>query len=89
MPLDEGLQREWKVRLIQDALNRIGGLDDVLPEAVRTPSAPLGYRNRMEFALCWGGGVAPVIGFHASGEGPLGSESRARIPMSDSRCSYE
>ena len=67
MPLDEELQREWKVRLIQDALSRIGGLHAILTEAVRSPSAPLGYRNRMEFALCWGGGAAPVIGFHASG----------------------
>jgi len=67
MPLDEELQREWKLRLIQDALDRIGGLDEVLPEAVRAPSAPLGYRNRMEFAMCWGGGAAPVIGLHGSG----------------------
>jgi len=67
MPLDEGLQREWKVRLIQDALDRIGGLGGARPEPVRTPSTPLGYRNRMEFALCWGGGATPVIGFHSSG----------------------
>jgi 23S rRNA (uracil1939-C5)-methyltransferase len=67
MPLDESLQREWKLRLIRDALGRIGGLGSVDPEPVRTPSEPLGYRNRMEFALCWGGGGAPVVGFHGSG----------------------
>jgi 23S rRNA (uracil1939-C5)-methyltransferase len=67
MPMDETLQREWKVRLIRDALGRIGGLESLTPEPVRTPSKPLGYRNRMEFALCWGGGAAPVVGFHGSG----------------------
>lgn len=67
MPLDEDLQRDWKLRLIQEALERIGGLDSVHPEPIRAPSAPMGYRNRAEFALCWGGGAAPVVGFHGSG----------------------
>jgi len=67
MPLDESLQREWKLRLIRDALGRIGGLESVSPEPVRAPSKPLGYRNRMEFALCWGGGASAVLGFHGSG----------------------
>jgi 23S rRNA (uracil1939-C5)-methyltransferase len=66
MPLDEDLQREWKLRLIRDALDRIGGLGEVRPESARTSSTPLAYRNRAEFALCWGGGAAPVVGFHAS-----------------------
>jgi 23S rRNA (uracil1939-C5)-methyltransferase len=67
MPLDEALQRSWKQRLIRDAMERIGGLKGVESETIRVPSSPLGYRNRVEFTVRWGGPGRPLVGFHAAG----------------------
>jgi len=62
MPLPEDLQRHWKHRLVVDALQRIGGIEDAAVEPVRYPSSPLGYRNRVEFSAGRGPGGGAVIG---------------------------
>jgi 23S rRNA (uracil1939-C5)-methyltransferase len=62
MPLPEDRQREWKRRLVVDALTRIAGLEDPAVEPVRHPSAPLGYRNRVEFTAAAGLDGKPAIG---------------------------
>lgn len=66
MPLPEAVQRRWKRRLVVDALIRIGGLTDPPVEEVRHPSAPLGYRNRVELSVGRGAGGEPTIGMHAA-----------------------
>jgi len=66
MPLDEALQREWKGRVVRDALGRIGRLEALTMEEVRRPVAPLHYRNRLEFTLGPDAAGRPVIGFHSS-----------------------
>ncbi len=53
--LPYALQLEWKTRLVEDALRRLGRLD--LPEGALRPAisageeAEWGYRNKMEFAF--------------------------------------
>lgn len=62
MPLPEDRQREWKHRLVVEALERIAGIEHVRVEPVLHPSKPLGYRNRMEFSVGKGPGGAAAIG---------------------------
>jgi len=62
MPLPEDLQRRWKRRLVVDALERIAGVDAALVEPVLQPSAPLEYRNRVEFSAGRGPGGQAAIG---------------------------
>jgi 23S rRNA (uracil1939-C5)-methyltransferase len=61
--LEYGAQLEVKARIVADALQRIGGLPDMLPEVVPSPRE-FRYRNRVSFTLVRlrGGGVA--AGFH-------------------------
>ena len=63
MALNEAAQRGWKRRLVRDALERIGQ-NDVEVQEVRAPSAPLGYRNKVEFTLGRGADGAPAVGLH-------------------------
>ena len=67
MPLDEGVQRDWKRRQVQDALQRIGGLAGAEVEPVRTRGPVLGYRNKVELALGRSLAGEPVLGFHGGG----------------------
>ena len=70
MILEEGEQRAWKSRLLRDALQRIGRLEGVEPEAILPAPQPFAYRNRVEFTVkATGSGV--LVGLHAGG-----SESR-------------
>jgi 23S rRNA (uracil1939-C5)-methyltransferase len=69
MPLDEGVQREWKRRFVLDALHRIGGLEQPPVEQVRRPAEPFHYRNRVEFTLGVDASGTPTIGFHAGETG--------------------
>jgi len=64
MPLEETMQCRWKLRLVQDALNRIGGLEGLAIEEVRRPVEPLHYRNRLEMTLGQDAAGEPAIGFH-------------------------
>jgi 23S rRNA (uracil-5-)-methyltransferase RumA len=64
MPLEEHVQRQWKKRLIQDALGRIGGLEQAPIEEVSAPVEPLHYRNRLELTLGPGGPEGAALGFH-------------------------
>jgi len=70
MPLDEPVQREWKMRLLGDALERIGRVPTPAPDPIRAPSASLAYRNRVEFTVRCGGGRPARVGLH----GPSGRE---------------
>ena len=67
MVLGEERQRDWKRRLIEDALERIAGLDDVAVEEMRIGSRQLGYRNKIELTLGLDEEGGPAIGLH-SGE---------------------
>jgi 23S rRNA (uracil1939-C5)-methyltransferase len=66
MPLEETIQRSWKLRLLQDALSRIGGLEGLAVEEVSRPVEPLHYRNRLEMTLGQDAAGEPAIGFHPS-----------------------
>jgi 23S rRNA (uracil1939-C5)-methyltransferase len=66
MPLDESIQRDWKRRLVEDALSRIGGLEGLAVEQVSRPVEPLHYRNRLEMTLGKDAAGKPVLGFHPS-----------------------
>lgn len=67
MPFPEDLQRSLKVGLLRDALQRIGRLTIPELEPVRSPAAPLGYRNRVEFGVRGGGDRAATVGLHGAG----------------------
>jgi 23S rRNA (uracil1939-C5)-methyltransferase len=69
MPLPEEVQREWKQRLVVDALERIAGVSKVPIEPVLHPSQPLGYRNRVEFSAGVGPGGEAVIGLWGRTDG--------------------
>lgn len=73
MPLPEPLQRQWKHRIVIDALERIAGGSGDCVEAVRSVSSDLGYRNRVEFSIGAGSGGDPAIGLwgHVRGERAL------------------
>ena len=66
MPLDEGLQRHWKRRLVADALARIGA-EPVEVDEVRASPESLGYRNKVELALGRGADGRIVVGYHRRG----------------------
>jgi len=66
MPLEEELQRDWKRRQVQDALERIGGLSGAEVEPVLAKGPGIGYRNKVELALGRGAAGEPVLGFHGS-----------------------
>jgi 23S rRNA (uracil1939-C5)-methyltransferase len=62
MPLGESEQREWKRRIVADALARLGGIRDVSPDEVVDSPRDLGYRNRLEFGTTRGADGGLVIG---------------------------
>jgi 23S rRNA (uracil1939-C5)-methyltransferase len=70
MPLVEAEQREWKRRLVQEALRRLGGID-VEVEEVRPSPRALGYRSKVEFSLGRDGSGRPAVGLHR-GDGEAG-----------------
>lgn len=47
-------QREWKRRVVADAIERIGRLDASRVERVRPAGPPFGYRNRMDYSVADG-----------------------------------
>ena len=71
MALEEPAQRDWKRRLVHDALKRIGQTE-VEVEEVRAPPAPLGYRNKVEFTLGRGADGRAAIGLHPLEPGRAG-----------------
>ena len=71
MPLRDDAQRELKVGLLREALERIARLPLPAIEAVRCPSPPLGYRNRVEFAARGGGSRSALVGLHGAGGAEL------------------
>ncbi len=64
MILEDQAQLRWKSRLVADALRRIGGLDGIELEAIRSGDARLRYRNKAEFTLGRDEAGKPCIGFH-------------------------
>jgi 23S rRNA (uracil1939-C5)-methyltransferase len=67
-----------KARIVADALGRIGGIPDISPEVVPSPSEHR-YRNRVSFALRRMGDGRVYAGFHALHE-------PGRITDLDGRC---
>jgi 23S rRNA (uracil-5-)-methyltransferase RumA len=63
MVLREEEQRTWKLRILDDALRRIGRFQELRAERIVPSPLDLGYRNKVE--LAFGRGPAgPVLGFH-------------------------
>ena len=56
-------QLVWKTRFVQDALERIGGLEVSVPPVAPSP-APRAYRSRITFTLLRLPGERVVAGFH-------------------------
>lgn len=69
MVLPEEGQREWKRRIVLDALERIGRLRDVPLAPMVAPGGPTGYRNKVEFSVGLDGAGRPALGLHAASEG--------------------
>jgi len=70
MVLDEAGQREWKRRIVQEALQRIGGFPEPGVEEVLPSPRALGYRNKVELTLGRDAAGKPAIGYHVNeGEG--------------------
>jgi 23S rRNA (uracil1939-C5)-methyltransferase len=65
MVLEEESQRDWKRRLVEEALRRIGGLETPEVEAVRAVSPALRYRNKVEFGVGIDSAGQVVIGLHS------------------------
>jgi 23S rRNA (uracil1939-C5)-methyltransferase len=69
MALDERTQREWKRRLVVEALRRIGR-SGVAVAGIRASTEVLGYRNKVELTLGRDAEGRPAVGFHrAEGAG--------------------
>lgn len=66
MILREEEQRTWKLRILDDALRRIGRLPDLTAERIVPSPLDLGYRNKVELAFGQTD-TGPVLGFHAPG----------------------
>jgi 23S rRNA (uracil1939-C5)-methyltransferase len=66
MVLPEEVQREWKRRILEDALARIGGFRDLEPGPVRRSPTHLGYRNRIELTFGRDRGGRRVLGYHGA-----------------------
>jgi len=66
MPLAESAQREWKRRVVVDALERIARIG--APQVAETIASPLDlhYRNKVELTLGLGADDEPILGFHAA-----------------------
>lgn len=77
MTLGEDLQREWKRRLVRDALTRIAG-SQVEIEDVRPSPRSLGYRNKVELTLGRDAAGRPAIGLHPLDPGAVGLVDVAR-----------
>lgn len=69
MTLEEHEQRQWKRRLVQEALARIGGVHDVEVEAILAGESTLGYRNKVEFSLGLDADGRRALGLHGSAPG--------------------
>ncbi len=68
MTLDEAEQRDWKRRLVVEAIERVGKLSGVEVGETAPSDLDLGYRNKVE--LTFGReGDGRVLGFHPSGSG--------------------
>ena len=80
MALGEAAQRDWKRRLVQDALHRIAG-SRVEVEPVRPSPRALGYRNKVELTLGRDASGQPAIGFHALDPGSSGLVDVNRCPV--------
>ncbi len=65
MVLPEGRQRFWKHRLVSDALNRIGKIEEPpLAKVVPSPRS-LGYRGKVELSLGEAAGGEVILGFRS------------------------
>jgi 23S rRNA (uracil-5-)-methyltransferase RumA len=69
MVLSESDQREWKRRILADALARLGGFGDPVLDPVAVVSEELGYRNKVEFSLGRDADGKRVVGLHPSAGG--------------------
>ncbi len=69
MPLSGPDQRAWKQRLVRETLERVGGLDVAgFLEPIRAPAPDLGYRNRVEFCVRFGGREGATVGLREAAD---------------------
>lgn len=71
MVLREEAQRDWKRRVVVDALERIAGLRGIAVEPTVASPADLGYRNRIELVFGRDRLGNRVLGYHAANSGML------------------
>lgn len=64
MALPEVEQRQWKSRLVAEALTRLGGVEDPTIDPVQYAEPTLGYRNKVEFSLGRDAEGRPAVGLH-------------------------
>ena len=67
MVLPEEDQREWKGTILTDALRRVGGFRDLVPEPVTPSPRALGYRNKLELTFD-ASRDKRRLGFHPAGD---------------------
>lgn len=79
MPLDEAAQRRAKREIVVDSLSRIGRFRTPPVEPLAFAGDPLGYRNRVEFALARAESGARILGLHRAGSDRVVDVSRCLL----------
>ena len=69
MVLDEAEQRSWKVKILEEALKRIGGFEGISVDRIEPSPRSLAYRNKLELTFGRREGRR-TLGFHGSGPRP-------------------
>jgi 23S rRNA (uracil1939-C5)-methyltransferase len=69
MVLDEAEQRSWKVKILEEALQRIGGFEGISVDRIEPSPRSLAYRNKLELTFGRREGRR-TLGFHGSGPRP-------------------
>jgi 23S rRNA (uracil1939-C5)-methyltransferase len=66
MVLDEAEQRAWKGRILEEALQRIGGFPSLSADRIAPSPRSLAYRNKLELTFGTRDGRR-ILGFHETG----------------------
>ena len=66
MTLEEGRQRDWKRRIVQETLTRLAGLAGVEVGPTLPSPSSLAYRNKVEFTFGRDASGGPVLGLHGT-----------------------
>jgi 23S rRNA (uracil1939-C5)-methyltransferase len=70
MVLDEEEQRSWKVKILEEALERIGGFEGISVDRIEPSPRSLAYRNKLELTFGTTKDGHRILGFQGSGVRP-------------------